>query len=129
NSDNQEIKESELISLSQKVIIILAEPGAGKSCLLDNIAQQLGVQKKTANLFIHLPLERAKLLIIDAFDELVRIDSSSVTKSLVMAENTSAEKIILSSRSSEWFESYSQTCKELFREDPLLLYLKSFNQQ
>lgn len=129
NSDNQEIKESELISLSQKVIIILAEPGAGKSCLLDNIAKQLGVQKKTANLFIHLPPERAKLLIIDAFDELVRIDSSSVTKSLVMAENTSAEKIILSSRSSEWSESYTRTCKELFGEDPLLLYLKPFNQQ
>lgn len=127
--DNQEFNEPELLSVKNKVIIVLAEPGAGKSYLLDSLAKQLGVTKHTANIFIHSNEEKYSLLVIDGFDELVKIDSSTVIKALVMAKNTSAEKIILSSRSSEWYEGYTQHCKTIFGEEPLLVYLKPFEEK
>ncbi|WP_050436788.1 NACHT domain-containing protein [Mannheimia granulomatis] len=129
HTENKEFTETELLSLNQKVIIVLAEPGAGKSCLLEKLATSLGVQKSTANIFIHLNPEKSSCIVIDAFDELVKVDQSAATKVLVMAKNTSADRIIFSSRSSEWSESYTRTCKTLFGEEPLILYLKPLNQQ
>lgn len=128
-TDNQEFNEPELLSVKNKVIIVLAEPGAGKSYLLDSLAKQIGVTKHTANIFIHSNEEKCASLVIDGFDELVKIDSSMVIKALVMAKNTSAERIILSSRSSEWFENYTHHCKTIFGEDPLLVYLKPFEEK
>lgn len=128
-SNNQEFNESELLLVENKVIIVLAEPGAGKSYLLDSLAEQIGVTKHTANIFIYSNQEKCSSLVIDGFDELVRIDSSTVIKALVMAQNTSAEKIILSSRSSEWFDGYTHHCKTIFGEEPLLVYLKPFNEK
>lgn len=128
-TDNQEFNESELLSIKNKVIIVLAEPGAGKSYLLDSLAKQIGVTKHTANIFIHSNKEKCSSLVIDGFDELVKIDSSTVIKALVMAKNTSAERIILSSRSSEWSESYTTYCMDIFNEEPLLVYLKPFDDQ
>ena len=37
-TDGKEFNESELLSFKNKVIIVLAEPGAGKSCLLDSLS-------------------------------------------------------------------------------------------
>ena len=128
-TDNKEFNESELLSVKNKVIIVLAEPGAGKSYLLDSLAKQLSVTKHTANIFIHSNEEKYSSLVIDGFDELVKIDSSMIIKALVMAKNTSAERIILSSRSSEWFENYTHHCKTIFGEDPLLVYLKPFEEK
>jgi len=51
-TDGKEFNESELLSFKNKVIIILAEPGAGKSCLLDSLSEQLGIRKSIANIFI-----------------------------------------------------------------------------
>lgn len=126
-TDNQEFNEPELLSVKNKVTIVLAEPGAGKSYLLDSLSKQLGVTKHTANIFIHSNEEKYSSLVIDGFDELVKIDSSTVTKALVMAFNTSARRIILSSRSSEWSESYTTYCMDIFNEEPLLVYLKPFD--
>ena len=46
-----------------------------------------------------------------------------------MANQPSVERIILSSRSSEWYEGYTQHCRDIFGEEPLLVYLKQFNEQ
>ncbi|OPH39665.1 hypothetical protein [Moraxella equi] len=127
NSDERKFTELQLLSEKQKIIVILAEPGAGKSYLLDNLAQQLGIKKNAANIFAHSNPKVCLSLLIDGLDELVRVDSSAITKVLVMAESTGAEKIILSSRSSEWSQSHTQQCKEIFNTEPLLLYLQPFN--
>lgn len=111
NSDERKFTELQLLSEKQKIIVILAEPGAGKSYLLDNLAQQLGIKKNAANIFAHSNPKVCLSLLIDGLDELVRVDSSAITKVLVMAESTGAEKIILSSRSSEWSQSHTQQCK------------------
>lgn len=129
STDGKEFNESELLSFKNKVIIVLAEPGAGKSCLLDSLSEQLGIRKSVANIFIHSNPQQCSSLAIDGFDELVKIDSSTVVKALVMANQPSVERIILSSRSSEWYEGYTQYCRDIFGEDPLLVYLKQFNEQ
>ena len=129
STDDKEFNESELLSVENKVIIILAEPGAGKSCLLDSLSEQLGIRKSVANIFIHSNPQQCSSLTIDGFDELVKIDSSTVVKALVMANQPSVERIILSSRSSEWYEGYTQHCRDIFGEEPLLVYLKQFNEQ
>lgn len=128
-TDGKEFNESELLSFKNKVIIVLAEPGAGKSCLLDSLSEQLGIRKSVANIFIHSNPQQCSSLAIDGFDELVKIDSSTVVKALVMANQPSVERIILSSRSSEWYEGYTQHCRDIFGEEPLLVYLKQFNEQ
>ena len=129
STDGKEFNESELLSFKNKVIIVLAEPGAGKSCLLDSLSEQLGIRKSVANIFIHSNPQQCSSLAIDGFDELVKIDSSTVVKALVMANQPSVERIILSSRSSEWYEGYTQHCRDIFGEEPLLVYLKQFNEQ
>ena len=128
-TDGKEFNESELLSFKNKVIIVLAEPGAGKSCLLDSLSEQLGIRKSVANIFIHSNPQQCSSLAIDGFDELVKIDSSTVVKALVMANQPAVERIILSSRSSEWYEGYTQHCRDIFGEEPLLVYLKQFNEQ
>ncbi|WGE89688.1 NACHT domain-containing protein [Actinobacillus arthritidis] len=128
-TNNQEFNESELLLVENKIIIVLAEPGAGKSYLLDSLAEQIGVTKNTANIFIHSNEGKCSSLVIDGFDELVKIEPPTVIKALTMAKNTSAERIILSSRSSEWSEGYTHHCKELFGEEPLLVYLKPFEKK
>jgi len=82
-----------------------------------------------ANIFIYSNPQQCSSLAIDGFDELVKIGPSTVTQALMMASSTSAKKIILSSRSSEWSESYTQQCRNIFSEEPLLVYLKQFNEQ
>lgn len=48
-NDNQLFPETELLSTS-KYIVILAEPGAGKTELLNSFAKQLGVKEVTVKL-------------------------------------------------------------------------------
>ncbi len=62
-----------------RIIVILAEPGAGKTSLLQSFSNYLNVKKRTANTFSYRNnLEKNSILIIDALDELVRIDQSAV---------------------------------------------------
>lgn len=122
--NEKKFQESELLSLKEKIIIVLAEPGAGKSCLLENLAKQLNVKKNTANVFIHSHSNKCISLVIDGFDE---INSSVITQVLSKARDTSAEKIILSSRSGEWSQKHTNFCKDIFEAEPLLVYLQPFN--
>ncbi|EGV35223.1 NACHT domain-containing protein [Neisseria weaveri] len=122
-------QQSELLGLNHKLIIILAEPGAGKTSLLDSLAKQLSTQKFTANTFIYQTVSSNTDLVIDAFDELARIDDSGIFKIIGQVKSAQPNRLILSSRSGEWYESYTQFCKEIFGEEPLVVYLNAFNEK
>ncbi|WP_335986071.1 hypothetical protein [Acinetobacter bereziniae] len=125
----KEYSELEVLETFQ-IIIILAEPGAGKSSLLENFSNQLNVKKKTANIFINRNNQDTNsILIIDALDELVRIDQSAVGNLLGKAADLEPEKIIISSRSSEWEESYTRLVRENFEVEPRIFRLFPFNEQ
>lgn len=124
----KEYSELEILEMFQ-IVIILAEPGAGKSSLLENFSNQLNVRKKTANTFIYRNnQERNSILIIDALDELVRIDQSAVGNLLGKAADLEPQKIIISSRSSEWEESYTRLVRDNFEIEPRVFRLFPFSE-
>lgn len=124
----KEYTELEVIEAFQ-IIIILAEPGAGKSSLLENFASHLSIKKKTANIFnSRNNHDENSILIIDALDELVRIDQSAVSNLLGKAADLEPRKLIISSRSSEWEESYTRLVRDIFEIEPKVFRLFPFNE-
>ncbi|MFX5834669.1 hypothetical protein ABTE43_12005 [Acinetobacter baumannii] len=112
-----------------RIIVILAEPGAGKTSLLQSFSNYLNVKKRTANTFSYRNnLEKNSILIIDALDELVRIDQSAVNSLLGKVADLDPSTLIISSRSSEWDESYTRIIKDHFEIEPRILRLFPFNE-
>ncbi|WP_252716046.1 NACHT domain-containing protein [Acinetobacter guillouiae] len=112
-----------------QIIIILAEPGAGKTSLLENFSNHLNVKRKTANSFnSRNNHSENSILIIDALDELVRIDQSAVSNLLGKAADLEPQKLIISSRSSEWEESYTRLVRDIFEIEPRVFRLFPFNE-
>lgn len=100
--DDYSIHEEDLLSISD-CIVVLAEPGAGKTRLLENLAIKLGTQIWRAAVFRHqnnLPSQAT--LIIDGMDEVARIDSSAIEIILSKISGLQPKRIIFASRSSEW---------------------------
>ena len=80
--DASEYSEVELLA-SCRHVVVLAEPGGGKSDLLESLARQLGVTAVTANVFAQLgSSETGAPLVIDAFDELAKIDATGIHRLL-----------------------------------------------
>lgn len=123
--------ENELLTSESKLlVIILAEPGAGKSELLKSLARQLNTCALTANVAQYSPLisTNSSSLVIDALDELVKIDKSNIYQLLGKLASSSPTKIILSSRASEWEESYTKQCESFFGKKPLVVHLQPFTE-
>jgi len=124
----KEYTELEVLEAFQ-IIIILAEPGAGKSSLLESFSSHLSIKKKTANIFnSRNNHDENSILIIDALDELVRIDQSAVSNLLGKAADLEPRKLIISSRSSEWEESYTSLVRDIFEIEPRVFRLFPFNE-
>lgn len=124
----KEYSELEVLEAFQ-IIIILAEPGAGKSSLLESFSSHLSIKKKTANIFnCRNNHDENSILIIDALDELVRIDQSAVSNLLGKAAELEPKKLIISSRSSEWEESYTSLVRDIFEIEPRVFRLLPFNE-
>jgi hypothetical protein len=76
--DGEYLSEDELL-LKSSVIVVLAEPGAGKSQLLKCLAHRLGVRATPAKIFrsSHLPFSE-DYLVLDGLDEVASIHSSGL---------------------------------------------------
>jgi hypothetical protein len=126
--DDKKFTESELL-VSSKSIIILAEPGAGKTEFLKSLARQLRVKEVTANVFCYTESHTTGLpLVIDAFDELARIDQAGINKLLASALKTKPTQIIISSRSSEWDSSATNLFEQFFGSKPKTVRLCEFDE-
>ena len=102
SSENKIYSEAELLATSNYVVI-LAEPGGGKTELMRSLAHQLGTTSVTASKFAYAGAKAKNIpLVIDAFDELSKVDSSGIYKLLAQAEAANPSHVYLSSRSSEW---------------------------
>jgi predicted NACHT family NTPase len=82
-SDGERIyTENELLSTSIYVVV-LAEPGGGKTALMESLAQQLGTTAVSASRFAYVTANaNNRPLVIDAFDELSKVDNSGIYKLL-----------------------------------------------
>ena len=67
-------------------------------------------------------------MVIDAFDELAKIDKSGIYELLGKASGLSPTQIILSSRSSEWDDSTSHAFLDFLGTRPLIVRLQAFDE-
>lgn len=110
-------------------MVVLSEPGGGKTSLLKSLAARLGVVSVTANVFSFrgCSIENAPL-VIDAFDELAKIDQSGINKLLANASFATPTHLIISSRSSEWDMAATQIYTDFLGHAPLVVKLCEFNE-
>ncbi|MCE2571828.1 NACHT domain-containing protein [Motilimonas eburnea] len=119
--------ETELLETSN-YIVILAEPGAGKTELLKSLAKKLGVKEVTASAFRYKGPDQAEIpLVIDAFDELAKVDSAGIYELLAQVCKAEPTKVIISSRSSEWAHSATNNFEQFLGHAPLLVRICEFD--
>lgn len=127
--ENQQISTDEFID-KLGVAVVLAEPGAGKTRLLEQLRELLGVPIYRASIFRHKnQIEWPDPLLIDAFDEVAKMDFSAIDQIIVKAAESGIQKVVFATRSSEWAESQTQTVRDSFSLIPLLVYLEAFSLQ
>jgi hypothetical protein len=120
--------ETELLAASNYVIV-LAEPGGGKTELMGSLAHKLGTTAVTASTFAHVEVKANNIpLVIDAFDELSKVDKSGIYKLLGKAKAANPTHVYLSSRSSEWDNATTNAVRECFGSSTLVVWLCEFNQ-
>ncbi|MDY7842143.1 hypothetical protein UXA24_14360 [Aeromonas caviae] len=128
SGDSQIYTEAELLAAS-KFVVVLAEPGGGKTELMESLARQLGTKAVTATRFRHIGAEEENSpLVIDAFDELAKIDQSGIHSLLANAFKAKATRVIISSRSSEWSNADTQSFKDFLGAQPLVVRLCEFGE-
>ena len=111
------------------VLVVLAEPGAGKTDLLDYLGGCHTATRELASLFIHRPVSTQSVLIIDALDEVARISEDKINEIIVKARASGASKIILASRSYVWDEARQRIVRDCFGTEPAILRLKPFDEE
>jgi tRNA A37 threonylcarbamoyladenosine biosynthesis protein TsaE len=127
-SDNQRFSETELLNASN-YIVILAEPGAGKTELMKSLATQLGSKEITASVFSYMRTNsEGTPLVIDAFDELAKVDATGIHKLLANVSNARPTHVIISSRSSEWDNSATSTFEQFVGHAPTVARLCEFDE-
>jgi len=118
-----QLREADLLS-EPGVAIVLAEPGAGKSALLLSLAARFGTIPIKASIFERT---RAPCIVVDAFDEVARVDPSGLHRTLRELRHTGADRTILSSRSGEWSDSDTRLLHDLMGIEPTLARLVPFD--
>ncbi|MBY5660451.1 NACHT domain-containing protein [Rhizobium leguminosarum] len=110
------------------VFVVLAEPGAGKTELLGELGRIWGVPPVRASLFRHTsqPLSKGPL-IIDAVDEVAKIDQSAIDQIVVRAREACDGRVVFASRSSEWADDRTRLVKDWFGTDPVIVRIESFS--
>ncbi|MBM4811127.1 hypothetical protein HYO53_03325 [Vibrio parahaemolyticus] len=126
SSENKILSELELLALSN-CVVVLAEPGGGKTELLGSLAQQLGTSSVSATKFVYsgAPYEDTPL-VIDAFDELAKLEQSGIYKLLAHISTAKPTHVVISSRSSEWDIASTNAVKNFLGIEPLVVRLCEF---
>jgi hypothetical protein len=126
--DDQKIYSEIALLSASRYIVVLAEPGGGKTELLESLSLQLGVPVVTANVFAQMgALESNTALIIDAFDELAKVDAAGIHRLLGNAKKGNPTHVIISSRSSEWDNAATSAFKAFLGHSPLVARLREFD--
>lgn len=110
-----------------KIVVVLAEPGGGKTSLLEHIARQKGATATKASGFA--PEPPADCLIIDAIDEISRLAAHDISPLLREIRSSKAGRVILASRSGEWEEADSQKVATILGVEPRVAHLLPLNEQ
>ncbi len=120
--------ETELLAASTHVVV-LAEPGGGKTELMKSLARKLNTTVLNASVFAYAGADKENsALVIDAVDEVARIDQSGIHKLLALARTSKPTRVIMSSRSSEWGQACTSIFEKFLGFSPMVVRLKEFDQ-
>ncbi len=123
------VTEEDLLS-KYEIVLVLAEPGAGKSELLRSLGARTGTAPIRASLFRHREIPSGvHALVIDALDELAKIDQSAIDQVIEKARATGASRVVMASRSSEWDTPRTHLLKEAFGIDAAVIRLQPFTRE
>lgn len=123
------IYTEETLLAASNYVVVLAEPGGGKTELLGSLARRLGISTVTANKFKNLGADEENCpLVIDAFDELAKIDQAGIHSLLTNVRKAKPTHVIISSRSSEWGTAATNAFEEYLGYSPLLVRLCEFEE-
>tara|TARA_R110002167_G_scaffold366388_1_gene595663 strand:- start:510 stop:4526 length:4017 start_codon:yes stop_codon:yes gene_type:complete len=122
------IPEDQLFDLSN-CIVVLAEPGAGKTELLSSLAKMQNTLRTRANVFLHKPPAKQDVLLIDGLDEVARIDNSAIEKILAKVSALDPKRIVFASRASEWDDNrYSRLIHDFMGTESTTVHLLAFDE-
>lgn len=125
--DKEVVTEEQLLQRG-KVFVILAEPGAGKTTLLTRLAELLHATRIKATVFQNLKVRPpVGPLLIDAMDEVARVDEKDTRPIIASASEYSAHTVIFAARSSEWDNGCNEFIRECFGVMPTVVFLEPFN--
>lgn len=128
-SCNSKTYTEEQLLATSNFVVVLAEPGGGKTELLGSLAQQLGTFPETANVFSYTKAEvKNSPLVIDGFDELAKIDQTGIHRLLANAKRANPTHVIISSRSSEWGSAATHAFGDFLGSQPLVVRLSEFDE-
>lgn len=126
---NDRIFTEEALLVASNYVVVLAEPGGGKTELMESLAHQLGGSSVTANVFTYMgPDVENCPLVIDAFDELAKVDQTGILRLLANARKANPTHVIISSRSSEWDSAATNAFKDFLGHPPLVVRLCEFDE-
>ncbi|KAA5842012.1 ATP-binding protein [Pseudomonas chlororaphis] len=114
-------------------IIVLGEPGMGKSELIREIGRRSETQPIMAVRFMHSKdpsrlVVADKPLLIDALDEAVaRRDGDAVDLILAQLESAGAPEFILTCRAREWQQRSVNNLKDIYGKQPTVLTIEPLN--
>ncbi|WP_299328684.1 hypothetical protein [uncultured Psychrobacter sp.] len=126
------ITDNELLNIKQSVVI-LAEPGMGKTSLLEHLNNFENTNKFTASSFVRRPLGRLKdigksIVLIDALDEYQsQVSSNPIDDILNKLFELGSPQFILSCRQIEWSESSISSIKDYYDKEPIITSIQPFN--
>ncbi|MDY4379069.1 hypothetical protein SOV92_14740 [Pectobacterium brasiliense] len=126
--DDKTYTETELLTASTH-IVVLAEPGGGKTELMKSLALKLNTSVINASVFAYVRADKENSpLVIDAVDEVARIDQSGIHKLLALARTSKPTHVIMSSRSSEWGLASTSIFEKILGFSPAVVRLIEFDQ-
>ena len=97
---------------------------------MKSFARQLGTSEITANVFSYTGTsEESFPLVIDAFDELAKVDQTGIHRLLANAKKANPTHVIISSRSSEWDNAATKAFSDFLGHRPLVVKLCEFNEE
>ncbi|TRW48718.1 ATP-binding protein [Aliidiomarina halalkaliphila] len=104
--------ESEIFNQQWDCLVVLGEPGAGKSSLLKNIANlHDGKMFEAAGVEYSVVQDYCPLLLIDGFDELPSSHPNELRKIIHFAMKSKPNRLVISSRASEWGMAHTHVMK------------------
>lgn len=125
--ESQTFSEQTLLGVGS-VFVVLAEPGAGKSDLLSELARLLETRSMRASIFKHRAAPNGPGLVIDAMDEVARTDPLAVDAIVAKAADLARDTTVFAGRSSEWDQSRTRYIEDCFGVRPVVVRLQPFTE-